>query len=334
MTGPLILKDNPAEDLEAATKQYVDNHTSNVVLYTSQSLTDAQKGQARSNIGAVDNASLNRIGAVIGLCGWNQIIPTKAYVNPVTDTKTYLDFVIQAYLGNNYVGALFNAYQSAPGKIVGIFTSKYDCNRITWKHSGAKTDISLVANTFWTPAQIKTGDKLLVSLDVLSVNSTVAGGLSTDNQMLINLTELFGAGNEPSSVDEFRAIFGATYYPYYDYPTAITKNGIVEYLNPPMQLGVEYRTTERYLGKPVYAKLIDCGKFPASASVKQIAHGISDCYPIRVTGQMSNSNTVPWAEAYSIGADNTIIRLYAAPNFSDQSGTNTVALIHYTKTTD
>lgn len=107
-----------------------------------------------------------------------------------------------------------------------------------------------------------------------------------------------------------------------------------EYVNPPLQIGVEYRTTERYQEKPVYAKLVDCGKFPAPASSKQIAHGISDCYPIRVTGQMSNSNTVPWAEVYSIGADNTIIRLYAAPNFSDQSGTNTVALIHYTKTTD
>lgn len=271
MTGSLILKSDPTEDLEATTKQYVDNHTSDVVLYTSQTLTNDQKTQARGNIGAVDSASLNRIGAVIGLCGWNQIIPTKAYVNSVTDTKTYLDFTIQAYLGNAYVGVLFNQYQSTPGKIVGIFTSKYDCNRITWKHNGAKTDVSLVANTFWAPAQIKTGDKLLVSLDVLSVNPTVAGGLSTDNQMLINLTELFGAGNEPSSVDEFRAIFGATYYPYYDYPTAITKNGIVEYLNPPMELGVEYRTTERYMGKPVYVQMMDWGRAPAKGTAKYVA---------------------------------------------------------------
>ena len=334
MTGPLVLSDDPTKDLEAATKQYVDNHTSDVVLYTPQSLTDDQKTQARGNIGAIGSASFNRIGAVIGLCGWNQIIPTKTYANSVTDTKTYLDFTIQAYSGNTYIGALFNRYQSTPGKIVDIFTSKYDCNMITWKHSGAKTDISLVANAYNIPAQIKTGDKLLVSLDVLRVNTTVAGGLSTDNQMLINLTELFGAGNEPSSVDEFRAIFGTTYYPYYDYPTAITKNGIVEYLNPPMELGVEYRTTERYKGKPVYAKLVDCGKFPAPGSSKQIAHGISNCYPIRVTGQMINTNTVPWSEAYSIGADGTNIRLYAQTGFSDQSGTNTVALIHYTKTTD
>ena len=32
-----------------------------------------------------------------------------------------------------------------------------------------------------------------------------------------------------------------------------------EWVNPPMQIGVEYRTTDRYLGKPVYTMLIDCG---------------------------------------------------------------------------
>ena len=32
-----------------------------------------------------------------------------------------------------------------------------------------------------------------------------------------------------------------------------------EWVNPPMELGVEYRTTERHLGKPVYCKLVDCG---------------------------------------------------------------------------
>jgi hypothetical protein len=35
-----------------------------------------------------------------------------------------------------------------------------------------------------------------------------------------------------------------------------------EYVNPPMIVGVEYRTTERWDGKPVYTKLIDCGVMP------------------------------------------------------------------------
>lgn len=36
--------------------------------------------------------------------------------------------------------------------------------------------------------------------------------------------------------------------------------GELEWFNPPMLLGVEYRTTERFEGKPVYTKVINCGK--------------------------------------------------------------------------
>lgn len=34
-------------------------------------------------------------------------------------------------------------------------------------------------------------------------------------------------------------------------------DGIVEWFNPPMQLDVEYRTTERLMGKPVFTKLVE-----------------------------------------------------------------------------
>lgn len=37
-----------------------------------------------------------------------------------------------------------------------------------------------------------------------------------------------------------------------------------EWVNPPMQVGNEYRTTERHMAKPVYTKLIDCGALPPS----------------------------------------------------------------------
>lgn len=38
-----------------------------------------------------------------------------------------------------------------------------------------------------------------------------------------------------------------------------------EWVNPPMQVGVEYRTTERYLRKPVYAKTVNMGDLPNNA---------------------------------------------------------------------
>nr|DAL09367.1 MAG TPA_asm: nucleoid-associated protein [Caudoviricetes sp.] len=110
--------------------------------------------------------------------------------------------------------------------------------------------------------------------------------------------------------------------------------GAWEWVNPPMQLGVEYRTIERYLGKPVYVKVVDCGKFPAPGSSKMVAHGISNCVPISITAQMSNSNTVPYVNYYTIGTDGYNIILGSTSDVSDQSGNNTVALMRYTKTTD
>lgn len=45
-----------------------------------------------------------------------------------------------------------------------------------------------------------------------------------------------------------------------------------EWVNPPMELGVEYRTTERLFDKPVYTKMLGFGKMP-NASLKSVAHG-------------------------------------------------------------
>lgn len=58
-----------------------------------------------------------------------------------------------------------------------------------------------------------------------------------------------------------------------DYPGCYyrTVDGEKEWLNPPLILGTEYRTPERYNGKVVYTKLVDCG---TAADGKQVAlHG-------------------------------------------------------------
>ncbi len=58
----------------------------------------------------------------------------------------------------------------------------------------------------------------------------------------------------------------------YGHTTSITKYLLentwqpLEWINPPMELGVEYRTTERWLGKPVYTKAVDFGALPNAIS--------------------------------------------------------------------
>lgn len=43
-----------------------------------------------------------------------------------------------------------------------------------------------------------------------------------------------------------------------------------EWINPPMRLGVEYRTTERYGGRSVYKKLVALGEVPSTKATKEI----------------------------------------------------------------
>lgn len=76
------------------------------------------------------------------------------------------------------------------------------------------------------------------------------------------------------TLEEFYPVCGRVWTNMYDknfqYWLGWQVNG-----NPPMLLGVEYCTTERYKGNAVYCKLVDCGTLP-NATVKTVACGISD----------------------------------------------------------
>ena len=53
-------------------------------------------------------------------------------------------------------------------------------------------------------------------------------------------------------------------------------DGVVEWLNPPMLLGEEYRTTERWNGKVVYRKAISWTSTGTIAGSFTVPHGISN----------------------------------------------------------
>ena len=104
-----------------------------------------------------------------------------------------------------------------------------------------------------------------------------------------------------------------------------------EWVNPPMALGVEYRTTERYKGKPVYCKLVNFGKLPNN-TYKDVAHGISNLqYAISVSGDSNGENLIgnTYITYVNIGSTNIRIKTNA-----DRSGVGATVLIKYTKTTD
>ena len=114
-----------------------------------------------------------------------------------------------------------------------------------------------------------------------------------------------------------------------------------EWVNPPMAVGVEYRTTERYQGKPVYVKLVDCGALPNSAS-KSIS--ISDDTTVRcfdvLTGTNSSGMVLPTACFGGLNLDREVAitsngsSILIVTNFDGSSYTNTYVLVKYYKTTD
>ena len=116
-----------------------------------------------------------------------------------------------------------------------------------------------------------------------------------------------------------------------------------EWVNPPMAAGIEYRTTERYQGKPVYVKLVNFGALP-NATTKNVEYGDSVCRPIFGYGISTSNNTFPTVNYGGILADSfnssRVISLWFNLNTvsiscgGDRSTVNAYVFVKYYKTTD
>ena len=101
--------------------------------------------------------------------------------------------------------------------------------------------------------------------------------------------------------------------------------------NPPMVVGQEYRTTERYMGQAVYCKMVNFGALPNTSS-KTVAHGIENKY-LNVRASLSAGNTSAIFNHYNsiekMTADSTNITIFTN---ADLSGFTTVYVtLWYTK---
>lgn len=107
---------------------------------------------------------------------------------------------------------------------------------------------------------------------------------------------------------------------------------LAEWVSPPMLLGIEYRTSEMYNRKPVYAKLVSLGKLPNSGSVS-VEHNSENVETI-IFGNLVNQegtllNIYPNIKTFSIGRQT--INLVTVADMSSNIGT---VLMKYTKTTN
>ena len=66
----------------------------------------------------------------------------------------------------------------------------------------------------------------------------------------------------------------------------------LEWVNPPMVLGTEYRTVERYKGKVVYAKLVDFGALPNNTKKTVDYYSDGATAPVSLTAMLSTGNVL------------------------------------------
>lgn len=112
-----------------------------------------------------------------------------------------------------------------------------------------------------------------------------------------------------------------------------------EWGKAPMELGVEYLTTERYNGKPVYIKALGLGNMPAASTSKSVTFGTGTEVAIDVTGRMeyeSDTYTIPFdrgnGTSAAIFANGTQVYLLSGEN--SIASYSAYAVVKYIKTTD
>jgi hypothetical protein len=105
----------------------------------------------------------------------------------------------------------------------------------------------------------------------------------------------------------------------------------VDFAFPPMQLGVEYRTTERWNGKVVYAKSVNIGTLPDTAQ-KTIEVGIDGSKRYEIHGHaadhpLSHGVAFPSNEIVGYIGNDGVLYLTTLGNFSSYDATVTIKYI-------
>jgi hypothetical protein len=106
--------------------------------------------------------------------------------------------------------------------------------------------------------------------------------------------------------------------------------GAWEYENPPMAVGTEYRTVERWMGKPVYAMLVSIGDAAGEQSNTVPIMGLSKIVRTHVTCGELFADSSGADFAYSVSASSSGVSFHT--NASDQmKGQPMHAVIYFTR---
>lgn len=292
----------------------------NFVRYdAAQSLTNEQKAQARTNIGADTVQGAVRYDAA----------------QTLTDAqKTQARENIEAQNG-----ALVTGSFSTKGWYRIVTGTAYSGGILTVQHSynnGGPSSLKLLVTLSEYGSSLKCIEYTNYTVSEITNARIVLNASGYCIDVYYNINGSNTSGIDFISTGLARAGCQAPVYIGADdtLPSNEILKATMEYLNPPLVLGVEYRTTERYLGKPVYAKLVNFGALP-NATRKFVKHNIPNVSSVISVYGSAQDQAIGvgafGAQVTGINADNTNVAIWTSADLSNYSA---YVAMKYTKTTD
>lgn len=178
-----------------------------------------------------------------------------------------------------------------------------------------------------------------VYLVATGCTNTPSGTISTWSKLIVKGERACVQEYYPANGSDTGVVFSCYLRRIYNDETSSW--GAWEWVNPPMKLGVEYRTTERYQGKPVYVKLVNFGALP-NATAKAVNFSIeNNAQLLECKGFVSGGGVLPYSYPGSGVGTANVYTNRSSGNFGvivstdkDLSGKSAYFILKYTKTTD
>lgn len=232
----------------------------------------------------------------------------------VNGNKVTVEMIVQMLL-NNGEGVLSLVLNDPDGNQISTWNIPYICEHIP----GAESE---GAKTYYT-ALSKTIEELSNTQKLLEGKLSVDGSNSMQSDLTIGGNKITELGDPESDTDavnlgyvneNFAPAVENTEHPGCYYRIV---NGEVEWINPPMAAGIEYRTTERWNGKPVYTRLLNGGTARNNIFITLDA----GCKIIREVGWL-NTSLIPYGTQNGswyarVDADDRTAYLFCSETFAN-----------------
>lgn len=187
-------------------KSFADGYYESMRVGTADNLTskgDASEEVIMSRKAGGDNQIEDGSASIKRIKGYsvvmNQYSTNKDYKNKITDSKDYFTLYI-----DQTGSILLKKEIHSPCLVSEIVTIRNITKNIRIKHNGFTRDLII----FQVSSEGFVNHKILFFANIVGCNPSIIDGLNVSDLLFIDLTQMFGSGNEPTTPEDFAKRLG------------------------------------------------------------------------------------------------------------------------------